>query len=69
MRIDGFIPVIINVTPVMNLPLLLGFADGESPYESADANSETSPFELGMVDKYRNKYIRGYDDAADDLNA
>ena len=29
MHIEGFIPVIINITPVTNLPLLLGLADTE----------------------------------------
>ena len=29
MHIEGFLPIIINVTPVTNLPLLLGFADTE----------------------------------------
>ena len=27
MKIDGFIPIIINVTPISNLPLILGFVD------------------------------------------
>ncbi len=31
MKIDGFMPVIINVTPVKNLPLLLGIAAQERP--------------------------------------
>ncbi|MCK5082887.1 MAG: hypothetical protein KAR31_08270, partial [Candidatus Omnitrophica bacterium] len=39
MKIDGFVPVIINVTPVVNLPLLLGFADSDKPFDSADANA------------------------------
>jgi phosphomannomutase len=34
MHIEGFIPVIINVTPITNLPLMLGFADGENPFAS-----------------------------------
>ncbi len=29
MNIQGFIPVIINVTPINNLPLLLGVTDGD----------------------------------------
>ena len=31
MNIEGFIPVIINITPVTNLPLLLGLADDAAP--------------------------------------
>jgi len=62
MDIDGFIPVIINVTPVVNVPLLLGFnmpeTDDKSS-ESSDSNP-TSSMELGFVDKYRNKYLREY---------
>ncbi|GEM_PF-6306142 len=27
MRIDGFVPIIINITPIPNLPMLLGLAD------------------------------------------
>ena len=45
MRIDGFLPVIINITPVPSIPLMLGIADfpvdesdfsdsGDSPYDS-----------------------------------
>ena len=30
-HIDGFIPVIINITPIQNLPLLLGFVDANVP--------------------------------------
>ena len=29
MKIDGFYPVIINVTPIPSLPALLGMAEGE----------------------------------------
>jgi hypothetical protein len=29
MKIDGFMPVIINVTPINNLPLLLGMDEDE----------------------------------------
>jgi len=58
MHIEGFIPIIINVTPVVNLPLILGLANGEMPFDSADADAPTAPFDLGFVDKYRNKYLR-----------
>ncbi len=33
MHIEGFLPVIINITPVTNLPLLLGLADTEQDME------------------------------------
>ena len=49
MCIDGFLPVIINVTPVTNLPLLLGIADDESPTDSADSGSQL--MELGFAVK------------------
>ena len=29
MRIDGFLPIIIDIIPIVNLPLLLGLADSE----------------------------------------
>jgi len=60
MKIDGFFPVIINIMPVVTSPLLLGLLDTEAPYDSADADddSDATLFELGLVDKYRNKYIR-----------
>ncbi|MFT5387480.1 MAG: hypothetical protein ACI9E5_000608 [Candidatus Omnitrophota bacterium] len=39
MNIEGFLPVIINVTPIANLPLLLGLLDNEeSPFKSAKAD-------------------------------
>jgi len=61
MYIEGFIPVIINVTPVVNLPLLLGLTDTEAPFDSADADAQKTPFDLSFVDKYREKYLRGYE--------
>jgi len=63
MDIEGLLPVIINVTPVMNVPLLLGFdmPRDEKPYDSADSDPSTT-MELGYIDKYRNKYVRGYID-------
>ena len=30
MRIDGFVPIILNITPISNLPMLLGFG-GDTP--------------------------------------
>jgi hypothetical protein len=67
MHIDGFVPVIINITPVVNLPMLLGFADGESPIKSAHKNNQTSDFNLGLADKYREKYTREYT-TSDDMD-
>ena len=49
MHIEGFLPVIINVTPIVNLPLLLGIADEESPSDAAD--SDAQPLELGFAVK------------------
>ncbi|MBI5150707.1 MAG: hypothetical protein HZA28_08065 [Candidatus Omnitrophica bacterium] len=49
MHIDGFIPVIINIQPVTNLPLLLGIADEEKPAGAADASSQTAPMTLGFA--------------------
>ncbi|MCK5604135.1 class II fructose-bisphosphate aldolase, partial [Candidatus Pacearchaeota archaeon] len=69
MRIDGFVPVIINVTPVVNLPLLLGLANSESPIDSANADSQTETFNLSLADKYRNKYILGYERQDDNVDA
>ena len=53
MTIEGFVPTIINVTPITNLPLLLGIAQPqEKPSKSADANSK---LELGKMDHRRMK--------------
>ncbi|MBI5025043.1 MAG: glucose-6-phosphate isomerase [Candidatus Omnitrophica bacterium] len=49
MRIEGFIPVIINITPVTNLPLLLGIADEGKPSDAADSGLQ--PLELGFAVK------------------
>ncbi|GEM_PF-4387928 len=49
MHIEGFLPVIINVTPITNLPLLLGIADEETPSNAADSGSQ--PLELGFAVK------------------
>jgi phosphomannomutase len=57
MHIDGFIPIIIHVTPVVNLPQMLGFAEGEVPTNSEDADAQTTPH-LSLIDKYRNQYVQ-----------
>ncbi len=49
MHIEGFLPIIINVTPITNLPLLLGIVDQESPADSADSGAR--PMELGFAVK------------------
>ena len=69
MDIEGILPVIINITPVTNLPMLLGFdmPEGDKkPYESADSDS-TSPLDLGFVDQYRKKYIHQYQGSGMDV--
>lgn len=45
MRIEGFIPIIINVTPVLNLPLLLGLTEpnGETPAKEKAPGSAQKP--------------------------
>lgn len=45
MRIDGFVPVIINVTPVTNLPFLLGIADQEQESNETNFNLSLQPME------------------------
>ncbi len=50
MNIQGFAPVIINVAPVINLPLLLGLTESEdAPYADADSDSQSVPMELGFA--------------------
>jgi hypothetical protein len=47
MHIEGFIPVIINITPVTNLPMLLGIVDEGNPSDAADSGIQ--PMELGFA--------------------
>lgn len=47
MRIEGFIPIIINVTPVTNLPMLLGLADEEKNQQ--EVNPELKARELEEI--------------------
>jgi hypothetical protein len=49
MHIEGFLPVIINVTPITNLPLLLGIVDRDLPTDPADSGAQ--PLELGLAIK------------------
>ena len=60
MNIEGFIPVIINITPVINLPMLLGWDVPETedkPFDAAKAGSSASPMD------YKYKYIREHENA------
>ncbi|MBN1869265.1 MAG: glucose-6-phosphate isomerase [Candidatus Omnitrophica bacterium] len=67
MKIDGFVPVIINVTPIVNLPLLLGFSEKDAPVNSAGSSSPSKIRDLSVIGKYRNKYVRGSEYADDDI--
>jgi hypothetical protein len=61
MNIEGFLPVIINITPVVNLPLLLGLEtrrDRQGPVSPAGHADARGTLDLSLVDKYREKYIR-----------
>ena len=43
MKIEGFLPVIIQVTPISNIPMLLGIADklpSSQPYQSAQGKRQ-----------------------------
>ncbi len=48
MKIEGFIPVIIHVTPITNLPLMLGFADGQNPFASNDTEKQEKKSAQGL---------------------
>ena len=53
MNIDGFVPVIIHIAPVTNLPLLLGLADTESDkdtsYEGTPSLKAREPEEVSLL--------------------
>ena len=54
MRIDGFLPVIINVTPITNLPMLLGLADTRGPATTgASYDQGLSPMDKKPTSKTR----------------
>jgi fructose 1,6-bisphosphatase len=44
-KIDGFVPLIINITPINNVPMLLGIADQipAEPVQSAQHDTDRSP--------------------------
>lgn len=50
MNIDGFIPVIINVSPVTNLPLLLGLKD-DNQENVVDHETQEDPLKLSYATK------------------
>ncbi len=56
MPITGFTPVIFQIIPITNLNPLLGIADDESPFDSAQDNNEGQ--DLTFIDKYRKTYFR-----------
>jgi len=46
LNIQGFVPVIINITPITNIPLLLGIADeGPSGQKQATTTDESAPLD------------------------
>jgi len=55
MDIEGFIPVIINVTPVINLPMLLGWADTEADTDEPIFNTQLGP--MDTQDAYRARQL------------
>lgn len=48
--IDGFVPVIINIVPVNNLPLILGNADTQGSSDSEDKSATPTP--IATPDKF-----------------
>ena len=51
MHIDGFIPVILNITPVPSLPLLLGLVTGEGGADTAGARGTAPADQRGPADR------------------
>jgi len=47
-KIEGFLPIIINVTPIENLPLILGIADTDEPFDAAKGDGSSR--DLSYVD-------------------
>ncbi len=52
-NVEGFLPTIINIVPIVNLPLLLGFADDQD----SEPNNTTQRKRADPADK-RERYIR-----------
>ena len=51
MKIDGFMPIIINVTPVTNLPMILGLNTLDEEPERADTERDLDPIQ--KTEKFR----------------
>ena len=53
MKIEGFIPIIINVTPATNLPLLLGLTTENEKPNNLSNKSGLDPVERQNISKSR----------------
>jgi hypothetical protein len=53
MHIDGFVPVIINITPVISLPLLSAVLHDSAPAQEADQQEQYQPAPMAYWDKKR----------------
>ena len=53
MNIEGLIPVIINITPVYNLPLLLGLEDLDD-WQEEESEQYSEAVQLSPMDRKRN---------------
>lgn len=52
MKIDGFVPIIINVTPI-SLPQLLGLADEEDSFDRVQGNRFSTQNLISRLCRYR----------------
>ncbi len=50
MHINGFVPVIINITPVTNFSMLLGLNDADMNDEAPQSAQGTTSFDVSWVD-------------------
>jgi len=57
MKIEGFIPMIINITPAANVPMLLGIAD-QVPAEPVDTAGETGKDDLAFFIEKKQPWSR-----------
>ena len=55
MPISGFTPIIFQIVPVTNINGLLGIADDDAPFDSAQDSND--PQDLTFIDKYRKTYF------------
>jgi len=53
--IEGFSPIIFNITPILNLPQFLGLNNSEPPVETAQ---DEKPNIMSFMDDRRNKFFR-----------